>query len=289
MQRCIRASNGMNRVYLFAALSLLIGCSSESRRAEDGAEVAEELSSIALPSSRVAVSPQAVSDSLPASMMIRTGIVSIEVPDLAPAVAATEALITRLGGHIGTKNVQVGESHRREAEIVARVPADRFDEALSGLRPVGDVQGVDVQTQDVGEEYVDIAAQVRNRKLLEERLLNLLATRAGNLEEVLAVERELARVREEIERQEGRLKYLRNRVSFSTLTIRLREPAPVFSTYGGQNVFVDAARSAWRNFIGLIVGFIASLGVLIPLALVGLLAWGGVRRARSRRSARAVS
>lgn len=194
-------------------------------------------------------------------------------------------MVTRLGGHVTEVSVLGGGDPARQAHLVARVPAERFDEALAGLESVGGVEEVQVTAQDVGEEYVDVAAQLRNRQRLEQRLLELLETRTGRLEDVLAVERELARVREEIERQEGRLRYLRNRVSLSTLYITLREPAPLLSTSGGQNVFAHAVRSAWLNFLDVIVFLISALGVVIPLAVVAWLLWKPARWWRRRRRA----
>ena len=108
---------------------------------------------------------------------------------------------------------------------------------------------------------------------LEQRLLALLAARTGKLEEVLSVERELARVREEIERYEGRLRYLSSRVAMSTLTITVHEPTPILGNNPGENPIAAAFRRAWRNFVALVAGLIASLGVMIPLAALGILGW----------------
>jgi len=223
-------------------------------------------------------------DSLPASMIIRTGTAEVEVETLEPAVDSVRMLVARLEGHVVDLSLQVGEAQRRQARIVARIPSARFDGAVAGLSRIGDVETVNVSAQDVGEEYVDIQAQVTNRRRLEARLLDLLDTRTGKLEDVLAVERELARVREEIDRQEGRLRYLRNQVAMSTLTIVLHEPAPLISTAGGENVFLAALRSAWRNFIAFSAALIASLGVLAPVGALAWLAWLVVKRVRRRRT-----
>jgi hypothetical protein len=106
----------------------------------------------------------------------------------------------------------------------------------------------------------------------------LLANRTGKLDEVLRVERELARVREEIERYEGRLRYLSARAALSTLTITVHEPAPILGNSPGENPIAAALRRAWKNFIGVIAGSIAALGVVIPLALLGLAGWLAYRR-----------
>jgi len=123
---------------------------------------------------------------------------------------------------------------------------------------------------------------VNNARRLEDRLITLLNTRTGKLDEVLRVERELARVREEIERYEGRLRYLSSRVATSTLTITVHEPAPILGNNPGENPIARALRRAWRNFIALVAGVIASLGVVIPLALVAVAGWVGYRRWRRR-------
>src|SRR6185503_4740472 len=140
------------------------------------------------------------------SMVIRTGQAGIEVPALDTAIQRVRQLAERLGGYVGNTTMQTGEGQIRSATLELKIPAARFDEAVSGLSPFGEVESVNVQAEDVGEEFVDLTARTTNAKRLEERLLGLLATRTGKLEEVVNVERELARVREEIERLDGRLR-----------------------------------------------------------------------------------
>jgi hypothetical protein len=152
---------------------------------------------------------------------------------------------------------------------------------VGGLAPFGRVERVDVQAQDVGEEFVDVTARVANARRLEARLVELLARRTGKLEEVLAVERELARVREEIERHEGRLRYLRTRTATSTLTVTVHERAPLLADAPGASPITDAFRAAGRNFVALVAGVIASSGVWVPVAVLAYGAWRwGARRRR---------
>jgi hypothetical protein len=212
------------------------------------------------------------------SMIIRTGYAGVEVDSLDIAIARVRALAARVGGFVANTAVQGGNDQLRSASLEVKVPSDRFDEALSGLAPIGKVESVNVTAQDVGEEYVDIAARVENSHRLEARLVNLLANRTGKLQDVLTVERELARVREEIERYEGRMRYLRARVSLSTLTIAVHERAPLIVPVAGDGPIVVAFREAWRNFVGFVAGGIASLGVLIPLGALVFVGWLGVRR-----------
>jgi hypothetical protein len=202
----------------------------------------------------------------PSSMVIRTGNASVEVDSLEPAMDGLRRLAQRVGGFVGNSSIQSGREQLRQATLEIKVPAARFDELTGGLPALGRVEFVNVSAEDVGEEFVDLTARVTNSRRLEERLIDLLGSRTGRLQDVLAVERELARVREEIERQEGRLRYLKSRVSLSTLSVTLHEPPPLVADHPGWNPLWEAMRQAWRNFVALLAGLIASLGFVLPVA-----------------------
>jgi len=206
-------------------------------------------------------------------MLIRTGSAVIEVDSLEIAISEVRLLAQRMGGFIANTSMQTGRGQIRSATLELKVPAARFDETIGGLPPLGKVEAVNERSEDVGEEFVDISARMTNSKRLEERLITLLATRTGKLEDVLAVERELARVREEIERYEGRIRYLRTRAAISTLNVTVHEPRPLVGNNPGRSVIGEAFRNAWRNFVRFIAGLIEAMGVLIPLAVLAVVAW----------------
>lgn len=215
-------------------------------------------------------------DSVVPSMIIRTGRARVEVDSLEVALAQVEALAERFGGYVANSSIQAGDERLRQGTLELKIPAARFDDAVADLDAIGEVEEVTVDAQDVGEEFVDVTARLDNARRLEERLLELLAERTGELDDVLMVERELARVRERIERYQGRLRYLESRVAVSTLSVNVHEPPPLIGDRPGTNVIGDAFRQAWRNFVGVIAWFIASLGVIVPavigLGIVGVLA-----------------
>ena len=210
----------------------------------------------------------------PASrLVIRTGQAGIEVDSLEPALDLLRMTAARIGGFVGNANVQTGRNQVRQATVEIKVPAGRFDDLTDGLRPLGRVEFLNVGAEDVSEEFVDLTARTANARRMEERLLELLATRTGKLQDVLSVERELARVREEIERMEGRLRYLKTRSQLSTLSVAMHEPPPLVSSTPGRNPLAQAVREAWQNFVGVVAAGIASLGYLVPLILLG---WGAI-------------
>jgi hypothetical protein len=218
------------------------------------------------------------------SMLIRTGAASNEVDKLDPAIIKVRQLATQLGGYVANSSISGGRDQVRSATLELKIPAERYDQAVGGLGGIGKIESVNTTVEDVGEEYVDVSARVTNAKRLEERLVNLLATRTGKLDDVLAVERELARVREEIERYEGRMRFLRTSAAVSTLSITVHEPFPLLGQNPGDNPILGAFKSAWRNFVAFIAGLIAVSGFLIPLGLFLGFGWVGYRRYRSKKT-----
>ena len=212
------------------------------------------------------------------AMVIRTGEAFIEVEKVDQAILKVRELAAQVGGYIANSSVSGGRDQIRQATVELKIPSTHYEQAVGSLSTIGKVETVNSTAQDVGEEFVDVTARVNNSRRLEERLITLLANRTGKLDEVLRVERELSRVREEIERYEGRLRYLSARVAMSTLTITVHEPAPILGNNPGENPIAAAFRRAWKNFVVVVAASIAALGVLIPLSILVLLGWLGYRR-----------
>ena len=253
-------------------------------RAESRPVAAVGLAVAARDAARADLLPIRPSD-VTSAMIIRAGQANIEVDSLEPAVALVRTLARQLGGYIANTAMQTGRGQVRSATLEVKVPANRFDEGLSGLAPIGKLESVNVSAEDVGEEFTDATARMANARRLENRLIELIATRTGKLKDVLDVEQELARVREEIERYEGRLRYLRAHAALSTLTICVHEPVPVVG-HPGSSVVAEAFKQAWRNFVDLVAWCIRALGVVVPLGAVATLGWLAVRRWRKGQAPR---
>ena len=232
-------------------------------------EVAQVKQTVALPS--------------PTGMVIRNGSVGILVDSIEPAIERVRAIAARYGGYVGGVGISAGEHEVRSATLELKIPSAKFDSAMTGMPALGKVEHSSVSAEDVGEEFVDISARVANAKRLEERLITLLATRTGKLEDVLRVERELARVREEIERHEGRIRYLTTRVAMSTISANVHEKPPVIAAHPGDNILLKAFINMWRNFVRFLVAGIELMGLVIPVAVLALGAWWLFRRWRQRR------
>jgi hypothetical protein len=222
-------------------------------------------------------------DSVVPSMIIRHGSASVEVAQLDAALTALRALAQQLSGYVASSSVTTGRDQVPSATLELKIPAARYDSALVGLEPLGKVESISTTAEDVGEEFVDVSARLANARRLEERIVLILATRAGKLEDVIAAERELARIREEIERFDGRLRFLRTRVAMSTLTVTAHESYPVVGG-PGTGPIAQSVKQMWRNFVLFVAWLIASLGWLLPLLAIALLAGLGVRKLWRRRA-----
>jgi uncharacterized protein DUF4349 len=273
--------------------ALLMACEdrsrSDSQAARDRAEVASNKAASPVPLGTMGepvVSQREASSQSPAPdqwsrtmfdgssrLIVRTGQASIEVDSLERSMAELRRIVQRVGGFVADASVQSGRSQIRSATLQLKVPASRFDDLAQGLEPLGRLQFVNVSAEDVSEEFVDLTARVANGHRLEDRLVELLRTRTGKLQDVLTVERELARVREEIERMEGRMRFLKSSAQLSTLSVNLYEPPPIVASHPGRSVIGEAFKTAWRNFVGVLAAGIASLGFVVPVVV---LSWGGL-------------
>ena len=142
-------------------------------------------------------------------------------------------------------------------------------------------------TEDLTRNIVDSEASLRASRTLRERLMRLLESRPGSLQDLLAVERELARVQTEIDAIESTLAVMRRRVSMSTLTVAYQSPAPSVSTQT-----FGPLREAFTHFVARAVesaaAIVSIVAFLLPWVVVGaVLVWllKRLRRASLRRRA----
>ena len=153
---------------------------------------------------------------------------------------------------------------RKSNTVIIRVPADNFDNLLSdATQGVEKFESKEINVKDVTEEFLDIQARLKTKKELEQRFIDLLKE-AKNVTEVLEIEKQIGQLRSDIESIEGRLKYLQDRVSFSTLTMTFYESIPNETEFGQK--FQKGFRNGWDN----LVWFFVVLTNIWPFILIGL-------------------
>ena len=204
------------------------------------------------------------------AMLVRHGQASIEVKAVDDAVTRMRQTAAQFGGFVANTAVRTGKDEQRSAMLQLRVPSAQFDGAVAALSQLGKVESVSVNAEDVAEEYVDLGARLANARRVEARLVELLATRTGRLSDVLTIEQELARVRQEAERYEARMRWLERRASLSSLDVSIHEKLPLIDSPSGRGPILEAFAEAWERMVSFVAWLIAMLGILVPLGVLFL-------------------
>ncbi|MBI2850060.1 MAG: DUF4349 domain-containing protein [Chloroflexi bacterium] len=154
--------------------------------------------------------------------IVRTGNVALVVEDVPSAIEQISGMAVSFNGFVVSSNV-FGERDRLFGSISIRIAAERFDDAIRALRTLAvDVTNETTNSRDVTEEFVDLSAQLKNLEATEAQLLKILE-KAETVEDTLNVQRELSRVRSDIERTKGRLQFLERTSSTSLIDISLQQ------------------------------------------------------------------
>lgn len=168
---------------------------------------------------------------------------------------------------------QQSSSDRRSAKrdtvsMTIRVPADKFGAALDEIRSAsGRVVVETIKGQDVTEEFIDIEARLKAHQALEAQFTEIMK-RTASVDDALNVQRQLAQVRGEIEKIEGRKRFLENQASLSTIKIRIQTPAVISA--GGPGFFsklTDSINDGLDAAMSFVLGLISFIIAILPFLL----------------------
>ncbi len=211
-------------------------------------------------------------------MIVRNGTMVLTSDRFDQVRESLEQLVARHEGRITSMNATGDPSSRRSLRATVGVPAARMDALLAALRGLGRVQEESLGSDDVTEAFRDLTLRTANARREEQRLVELLTRRTGDLADVLAVERELARVRLEIERMEAETRATQQRVDLATVSVTVNEQYRADLAIGAlplpvrfKNALVDGSRNALESLVSaaLVVLQVAPMFMLWGL----ILAW----------------
>ncbi|MGH2653566.1 MAG: DUF4349 domain-containing protein [Actinomycetota bacterium] len=270
----------MARIWMGIALAaaLAVGCSQESPpgssegegvrgggepfEAADGGEAAPdaEAGTLAVP----AVGPK----------VIKTADLEVEVDrdGFGDAMSSATSVAARYQGFV--VSTSTGGAEARRGTIVLRVPAERFEDAMNDLRGLGEVQRQRVTGEDVGQEFVDLEARLRHLDAQEQVMLGLF-DEAATVADTIRIQNELSGIQLQIEEIEGRLRYLRDQTSLSTISVTLAEEG-----VAAPGAFDRAWERAVDGFLSVLAALVVGLGYVLPFAAIGLVGLLVYRRAR---------
>ena len=155
--------------------------------------------------------------------LIRNATVELEIVSFDDAVQKITAFAKEERGYVATTDSQKQANGKLRGQVVVKVLPENLDRFLQKIRGLGELKNQTLGTEDVTKAYFDTDARLKNARVMEQRLIDMLKTKTGKVSDLLQVEKELGRVREEIEKMQGELKYWDSQVQFATVTISLVE------------------------------------------------------------------
>lgn len=262
----------MKKTILFISLILLIVACDDQQEAAYNAQVMEDISMSSrksFASSKGMLNEVVVTakDSKPAieKKLIKTGDVTFETKDLSATRKTILNLVSKHKGYLARDN-QYKSDDRISTTLSVRIPAKSFDIVLKGIaKGVEKFDHKNIHISDVTEQFLDVEARLKTKKVLEVKYLEILK-KAKTVREILDVERELAKVRGDIEAKEGRLKYLQSQVSFSTLSITFYK-----KTTGSESGFASKIGDAFKQGFENVKAFFVSMINVWPFMIILIL------------------
>ena len=281
-------------IMLLALLSFTLSCSSVSNQApptpaaqstsvaQSQAEAKDPATSTAgLMAERVSLSDAAQAETPVEAVdrkIIRNADITIEVASTSEAQHRVTSIAEAHGGFVVTSESKQRESvdpaqRSTDFKLVVRVPANQFGVALDEIKKLAtNVPEEKATGQDVTEEFIDLEARIKTQKALETQFLGIMR-QAYKVEDALEVQRQIAEVRTEIERLEGRKRFIENRSSLATITVNIQAPKPVLvtTTTGFGHHLREAISESVEMASGMLLFFVRFLIVMFPVFLfVGL-------------------
>jgi hypothetical protein len=263
----------------FAAFTIVLAFSLVQPGLFRNAQMARQV--VAVQSTSRAPKPVGVISDLVSSiprMIARGAQLSLTTKDFAKTREALEEILKRHKGYIGQLNVNGPSGAGRTLDATLRVPATELDAALAELKKLGHVEQESQSGEEVTRQYVDLEARLTNARNAEQRLTALLRERTGKLQDVLSMEKEITRVRGEIESMEAERKSLGARVEFATVHVTINEEYKAQLHIGpdsGWTRLGNAAVEGYRSMVEGVLGaaqFLLSVGPSVMLWTV-LLFW----------------
>lgn len=195
--------------------------------------------------------------------VIMTASVSMETGEHDKVVNSIRSITTGAGGYVQSSSTWLSSKDKKQTTISIKVPAAQYEPVLSQIKALGKIKSESSSGSDVTMTYIDLSARLKNLQAEEKQLTEIMGM-SKNVTEILMVEKELFRVRGEIESTTQQLNYLGSQVDFSTITVTVAEPQPTV----GYDWGIDTAfKEGIRAFIGMIGALIVVTGYLVPLIL----------------------
>jgi len=189
------------------------------------------------------------------------------------------------GGFISNASSSAYGDEPAIGTITIKVPSENFDLVIDQIKKLGNVRNLNTYADEVTQEYVDLNSRLKHFQAQEKVLLQMM-DKSGTIEDSIAVHRELSSVQEQIEIIKGRLRWLDEQISFSTITISVTEPDVKPQPYPIRWEFLDTLREGVRAIIKVINGLVLFIMVISPIVFLVVIGFLIVRYVSKRRKSK---
>lgn len=202
--------------------------------------------------------------------IIKNGEISIQVGDVKKAQQQLGDILKKNKAYIQKEEYQ-NKDTAEKISLVIRVPHQEFDELINSFSDgIGSITSKNISTNDVTEEYTDVSIRLANKKIYLEKYRNMLKT-AATTKDILEIQENIRELEDEIDTSEGRLRFIDDRVDFSTLHLDLYKEkvrSSATSKIGFGSRFADSLTEGWNTFVGFSLGLIALWPFLLIIPLI---------------------
>lgn len=252
-------------VYFLFLISTLFSCKNESNSSLDYRTTSVESLSVNGDFEKETIDEvkQVDESKIGERKLIKRGDISFETSNKIKTHFQISEAVKKNKGYISKDNDE-NTYDRSQTKISIKVPFKNFDKLLNSISEgVKEFESKNISVNDVTEEFFDVTARAKTKKKLEDRYIQLLK-KTKTVEEVIIVEKELEQVRSDIERMDGRLRYLQNNVSYSTLNITYYKAIKITRF---KNKYSDKVKEAFTSGFEGVKSLILVLVYLWPLII----------------------
>lgn len=290
------------RIFLFSTLFIVLAaCSSDDKASYESPEMAsdsKEMSNEVSGDTDSEAESEALTDESSETeteapvvatdrMIIHQASLSVNVKELDRAQSNIEQKVEQYGGYIVESNVFQEDDQTSSGKMIVRIPEKNFEKfLLDAEEEAAEILERNVTGQDVKEQYVDLESRVKSKRAVEERLLEFMS-KAQKTEDLLKISADLAQIQEEIEVMVGKMKYLENQTSFSTIELSMYENRVVVPEIESKELntwektkkqLATSTNSILSAGSALIVFFVGNLPVLLILGAIGFVVFWIIKR-----------
>ncbi|NKI32079.1 DUF4349 domain-containing protein [Croceivirga thetidis] len=213
--------------------------------------------------------------------LIWNGNVELKVNDVQESTTKVNQICEEFGGFVSGMNLN-NTNYEISNTITIRVDSKNFNKVIESLKDEAEyIKSVSVTSNDVTEEYIDVQSRLNTKKEVRDRYIEILKNKTGKISEVLEAEEAIRKITEEIEAKEGRLRYLKDKIKFSTISVRLyetvsfsNEPEAYEKSFGDKSL--QALKNGWKIITTLVL-ILINIWPLLLITIVLIWRWKWIK------------